>query len=305
MLLVTGSLAFDRISVFSGRFSNHILPDKINRLNVAFAVKKMTINFGGTGGNIAYNLSLLGEKPILLSTAGNDFSAYRIKLAGNGVDLKYIKTVSHTLTAQATIITDIDDNQITAFYKGAMGYAHEAKISDVKEGIDVAIIAPNGLHAMVDYANYCRENNIPFIADPGQAIPALSNDNLNALITGAQVLVVNDYEWDLIHKQTGLSYKEILEKVMYLIVTYGERGSRIYSQDSKVINIPPYPKEKVVDPTGCGDAFRAGLMYGKKHYSIEKAAHIGSWLAAKVAEKEGTQNHVVDKEEFQKFLETV
>ena len=236
-MLVTGSIALDRIAVFPDRFANHILPDKVHRLNVAFTVEKMTVNHGGTGGNIAYSLALMGSKPTLLGTVGNDAGGYLKALKRTGVNIDYIKEYKSILTAHATIMTDMDDNQITAFYMGAMSKAHKLQIPSTKfqtnskaqiTNFNLAIISPNDIQAMSNYADYCFKNEIPFIADPGQAIPAFSNNKLTDLITGAHVLICNDYEWELIQKKTGMDLKDVLEKVNYLIVTYGENGSKIW-----------------------------------------------------------------------------
>lgn len=305
-LLVTGSIAFDRIAVFKDKFANHILKGHVHNLNVSFAVDDMRVNHGGTGGNIAYNLGLLGEKPILLGSVGHDAREYMQLLGKKKVNVSYIKKFPDLLTASATIMTDLDDNQITSFYRGAMKEAHLAKIGAIKETIAMTIIAPNDPKAMNDYADYCFKNEIPFIADPGQAIPAFSDTELKDFIVGAHALVVNDYEWQMVQEKTKWTPKEILEQVNFVIVTYGDEGSKIWCMDATVINIPAYKPTKIADPTGCGDAYRAGLMYGYQHdLSIEKSAHIGAWLAARCVEANGTQNHKVKKAEFKKLLKSL
>jgi len=316
-ILVTGSIALDRIAVFRDRFANHILPEKVHRLNVAFTVDNMTVNFGGTGGNIAYSLALLGAKPMLMGTVGSDAGKYLQHLKKHKINCKYVKKIPKVLTAHATVMTDMDDNQITAFYMGAMSYAHKftiynlqftnkSQIANRKSQIDLAIIAPNDIKAMVNYATECRTNFIPFIADPGQAIPALSKVDMTELITGAHVLVVNDYEWDLIRQKTGWDMKDVLFRVDYLIITYGEKGSKIWRKDATMWEVPAFKPNAIVDPTGCGDAFRSGLMYGIVNgYTIEKSASIGAWIAAKAIEKAGTQNHKIKKSDFQKFLKKI
>ncbi len=302
-LLVTGSLAYDRISVFKDKFSNHILKGHVHNLNVSFMVEDMSVNRGGTGGNIAYSLALLGEKPILLGSIGYDGADY---LSGfdKKVNLSYVRLCTKLLTSSATIMTDLDDNQITSFYMGAMKKAHLATMKEVKEEISMAIIAPNSVKAMQEYADYCFKNEIPFIADPGQGIPAFSDKALKDFITGAHALVVNDYEWQMIQDRTKWMQKDILAKVNYLIVTYGEEGSKIWSSiDATVTEVPAYKPKKLADPTGCGDAYRAGLMYGYQHdYDMSKSAHIGAWVAARCVEVKGTQNHKVSKTDFKKFL---
>jgi adenosine kinase len=360
-LLVTGSIALDRIAVFRDRFANHILPEKVHRLNVAFTVQDMTENFGGTGGNIAYNLSLLGEQPILLGAAGYDGKKYLARLKKQKVNCDHVYISADKLTAHATVMTDMDDNQITAFYEGAMAEAYKSQIKNLNTAgsairnsisntntagsairnsisntntagsairnsisntnaagsaalsgtcsgryteISLAIIAPNNPAAMVQYADDCRKNKIRFIADPGQAIPALSAKELGDLITGAHVLICNDYEWAMIQEKTGLDLKSVLSKVNYLIITYGEDGAKIWRKDdASVIDVPAVKPKELIDPTGCGDAYRAGLMYGISNgYTIEKSAQIGAWLAARAIEKAGTQNHRIKKSDFKKFL---
>ena len=302
-LLVTGSIAFDRIAVFQDRFGAHILPHKTHDLNVSFTVDDMQVNYGGTGANLAYNLSLLGQKSILLGAIGKDGADYLKYLKKLGVNTSYVKKSPKLLTANATIMTDLDDNQITSFCVGAMAEARKLRVSGLKLKPNLAIIAPNDVPAMQKFADYFFMRGIPFIADPGQSIPAFTSQELTDFITGAHALVVNDYELSLIVQKTEMSQKEILEKVSYLIVTYGDEGSKIWSLDRQVINIPAFKAKKVVDPTGSGDAYRAGLMYGYENdYDIKKSALIGSWLAAKCVQKHGTQNHKVTKAALQAFL---
>jgi adenosine kinase len=302
-LLVTGSLAFDRIAVFPDRFSNHILKGHVHNLNVSFTVKDMRVDFGGTGGNIAYNLALIGEKPLLMAAAGSDARAYLAHLKKKKVDLTYVTKFPKVMTASATIMTDLDDNQITSFHAGAMEKASRIKISSLKEKPAMAVIAPDNVKAMQNYSEYCFKNGVLFIADPGQGIPAFSSDGLREFITGAEMLVVSDYEWEMLQDKTGWDLKTVLDKVNFLIVTYGAQGSKIWCRDATVLDIPAYKAKKVVDPTGSGDAYRAGLVYGYRHgFDIEKSAHIGAWLAAKCVETKGTQNHRIQKKEFRQFL---
>ena len=309
-LLVTGSIALDRIAVFNGRFAEHILPEKVHRLNVCFSVDDMTINHGGTGANIAYSLALMGEKPLLMGAVGEDAKDYVVALGKKKIDCTHVLEIPKKLTAHATIMTDMEDNQITGFYTGAMADAKKLHVTNAKTSdtrLEFAIIAPNDVSAMCQYADECFEVGVPFIADPGQAIPAFSKEDLTEFITGAHVLICNDYEWDMIQEKTGMTLKEVTDKALYLIVTYGENGSKIWmSGTATVIDIPAIKPEKIVDPTGCGDAYRAGLMYGMMHnYSIEQSAHIGAWMASKAIEKKGTQNHKIDKKEFEKFLKKI
>ena len=301
-LLVTGSIALDRIAVFEGKFSDHILPEKVHTLNVSFPVNNMTINYGGAGANIAYNLALMGDNPLLMGTVGHDAKDYVKNLVKKNIDCTNILEIPEKLTAHASIMTDLDDNQITAFYVGAMGEAHQLKIPTTP--IDLVIIAPNEAEAMIQYAQECLEAKIPFIADPGQAIPAFSKQGMIDFITGAQILICNDYEWEMIQEKTGLKPSDVMGKVNHLIITYGKNGSKIWEADSKVIiEIPAVKTEKIVDPTGCGDAYRAGLMYGlKNNYFLEQSGKIGAWIASKAVEKSGTQNHQIDQNEFKEFI---
>lgn len=304
-LLVTGSLAYDRIAVFRDRFSAHILPDKIHRLNVSFLVDDMTVNLGGTGGNIAYSLALLGEKPLLLGAVGDDFDVYEAALKKNGILLKYLKRVPGLLTAHATIMTDLEDNQIASFYPGANARAGESSVEAVTESIALAIIAPNDKKAMLRYAEACRERNIPFIADPGQMILAMGPKELKEFIRGARGLVANDYEWQLIRDKLKVDEISLAKNLDWLIITYADKGSRCFTGGTS-FTVPAYPAKNVVDPTGCGDAFRAGLMVGLKNgYPLEAAVRMGAYLASKAVEKAGTQNHTLDKSEWKEFITSV
>lgn len=301
-ILVTGSIAYDRIAVFHDRFARHILPDKIHRLNVSFPVERMTVEPGGTGGNIAYNLAIIGETPLLLGAVGDDFVMYESCLKKNGIDICYIKRIPDTLTSHASIMTDMDDNQIASFFEGAGRYAHESSIGNVKEKIELAIVAPNNKKAMLMYAAECRDRKIPFIADPGQAVLALGENDFLKLIKGAIGLIANDYEWELIQGKTKLTISKLLKKVEWLIVTYAEKGSIIHEREREV-KVPAYPVRSVVDPTGCGDAYRAGLMYGLKHgYNLKESANLGAYLGARAVEYNGTQNHRINKKEWETFL---
>jgi adenosine kinase len=248
-LLVTGSIAFDRIAVFKDKFANHILKGHVHNLNVSFSVDDMRVNCGGTGGNIAYNLTLLGEKPILLGTIGHDAREYMQMLGKKKVNVSYVKRLPELLTASATIMTDMDDNQITSFYRGAMKEAHHAKIGAVKEELSMAIIAPNSPKAMSDYADYCFKNEIPFIADPGQAIPAFSDTELKDFIVGAHALVVNDYEWQMVQERTKWTPKEILEKVNFCSSRTATRAvkSGARTRQSSTF-LPTNPKKLPIPP---------------------------------------------------------
>jgi adenosine kinase len=225
-------------------------------------VDNMTVNFGGTGGNIAYNLAILGEKPMLMGAAGSDAGKYLQHLKKHKVDCRYVKKIPKILTAHASVMTDMDDNQITAFYMGAMSHAHT--VDRLPSNVDLAIIAPNDIKAMTQYADEFRRRKIRFIADPGQAIPALSKLDLQELITGAYILVVNDYEWDLIREKTGWEMKDVLSKINYLIITYGENGSKVWRSDATMWEVPAVRPKEMIDPTGCGDAFRAYVRHNPR-----------------------------------------
>ena len=262
-IFVSGSLAYDRIMDFSGRFSEHILPDKIHSLNVSFLLDTFTENFGGTAGNIAYNLALLGEAPVVLAAAGNDFSPYRDWLEKNHVETGMINIIPEEKTSFCYIVTDRADNQITAFYPGAMKFPAKPLAKEAFAPA-MAIISPGYLAGMREYAGFYKKNNIPYVYDPGQQIPALDAGDLIAGISGAKAFISNDYELSLITQKTGLGENDILAKAEILVTTLGEKGSVIKTRDV-VYNIPPAKADNASDPTGAGDAFRAGFIKGLAH----------------------------------------
>jgi len=297
-ILVTGSLAIDHIMVFPDRFKNHILPDRIQMLNVSFAVPTLHKSFGGTAGNIAYHLRLLGEDPLVLATVGSDFGEYAAWLDRCGVRRAGIRVLGDAFTAQCFITTDLDDNQIAAFHPGAMDRAHEAPLDDVGEPIDLGIVAPNGKQAMLDHARGLRARGVPAVIDPGQGLPLFSGEELLALLDGGSVYVVNDYEWAVTRERTGLDEDALSRRVGSLVVTRGERGSWI-RQGGRRIEIPPVRAERVVDPTGCGDAYRAGLLAGlRQGRPLEVAGRMGSLLGALKVARQGTQSLQVRPDEF-------
>ncbi|MFH0821060.1 MAG: PfkB family carbohydrate kinase, partial [Candidatus Peregrinibacteria bacterium] len=223
----------------------------------------------------------------------------------NGVDIRYLKRVSDMLTSHATIMTDLDDNQIASFYEGAGKHAHESRIEDVREPVSLAIIAPNHPQAMLEYAEACRKQSIPFIADPGQATLALSAKDFGSFLKGAVGLIANDYEWELIQEKTKLTSKKLLEKVGWLIITYAENGSTVWT-GNKEFKIPACHVSSVVDPTGCGDAYRAGLMVGiSQGKTLEQSARMGAYLGARAVEYNGTQNHRIDPKSWKDFLNSL
>ena len=295
--LVCGSLAYDHIMVFPDRFKNHILPDKIHILNVCFVVPEMKREFGGCGGNIAYNLKLLGADALPMGTAGMDFDGYRRHLEGLGIDCRHIRVIDDAYTAQCFITTDLDDNQITSFQIGAMAHAHKNQVSDA-EGITIGIVAPDGKEGMLQHARQFAEAGIPFLFDPGQNVPILGKDELLTALERADWLVCNDYEWGLIASKTGLDTRAALERVEALIVTRGGEGSRIHTR-GKRFDIPPARAAATRDPTGCGDAYRAGLLYGlMRGMDWETGGRIASLLGAVKVERHGTQNHRATEPEF-------
>lgn len=289
--LICGSLAFDNIMVFRGRFRDHILPDQIHILNVAFLVPELRREFGGCAGNVAYNLRLLGDEPLIMATVGTDFGRYRDWLAAGGHDLRHVTEVPGTLTAQAYITTDLDDNQITAFHPGAMDEAHRNRVP-AGAGIRIGIVSPDGRQAMVEHAAQFQAAGIPFVFDPGQGLPMFDGEELRRFIGQATWLAVNDYEGRLLCERTGLSLWAIAEQVRALIVTRGAEGSTVYLPGGRHLDIPSVKPTAVLDPTGCGDAYRAGLLYGlARDWPLEATGRLAALLGAIKVAHRGTQNH--------------
>jgi adenosine kinase len=300
--IISGSVAFDTIMVFQDRFRNHILPEQVHILNVSFMVPKLRREFGGCAGNIGYNLKLLGEDPKVLATVGADIGTYADWMKSYGIDQSHIHTMHEHYTAQAYITTDIDDNQITAFHPGAMGEAHKVDVP-TNIGAKVGVVAPNGPEGMVKHARQFVEAGIPFIFDPGQAMPAFDGDQLREFIDGATWVAVNDYESQMLMERTHLKLEEIAEKVDALICTRGSEGSYIYT-GGKVIHVPAAPISQVADPTGCGDAYRAGLLFGLlRDLDWETTGRIASLMGAIKVEQSGTQNHKFTSETFKERFE--
>jgi len=295
--LICGSLAQDTIMVFKDRFSRHILPNQTHVLSVSFLVGDMRREWGGCAGNIAYNLKALGGEPVVMATVGGDDTAYPQRLAALGVGIDGVRAISGTYTAQAFIITDLDDNQITAFHPGAMNHAHENRIGDVRD-IALGIVAPDGRQGMLEHVRDFAAARIPFIFDPGQGLPLFSGDELVSMIDSARYLAVNDYEARLLSERTGLSQADIARRVDALIVTLGGDGSRIYS-DGFVLDIPSVQPAALVDPTGCGDAYRAGLLYGIAHgWDWQQTGRLASLLGSLKIASRGGQNHVIDRDDI-------
>jgi adenosine kinase len=297
-ILVSGSLAYDRIMPFPGSFGDHILPEKIHILNVCFLVDGVDEKFGGTAGNIAYSLKLLGEAPTILATAGKDFAAYEAWLRHCGIVLDGIRRVNSEFTAGAYITTDRNDNQITGFNPGAMKHTADYPIDDCDPKDTLAIVAPGNLQDMQDYPRRYKAKGIPCIIDPGQNITAFSGDQLTEMLTGATYLISNDYELQLIENATKLTLAEIQNRAATVITTLGDKGS-IVRQNGVETQVPPCPVSDVKDPTGAGDAFRAGfikgLIMGK---TPVEAAKLGSVSGAYAVERHGTQEHQYTWQDF-------
>jgi adenosine kinase len=299
-IFVSGSLAFDRIMTFPGKFGDHILPDKIHILNVCFVVNGLTERFGGTAGNIAYSLALLGEKPLILSSAGHDFAAYAARLRNLGLSLDAVRRVEEEFTAGAYITTDMADNQITGFNPGAMKEKAGYAVDPGPEGPAqcLAIVSPGNLADMLDYPAEYRAKGVPYIFDPGQNITALPGERMLDAITGAMALATNDYELELIQKATGATKAELMERCGALVTTLGDQGSLVSAKGAET-RVPASKARKVADPTGAGDAFRAGLLKGLAlGRDLPGAARLGSTCAAYCVEQTGTQEHAFTPGEF-------
>jgi adenosine kinase len=295
--LICGSVAYDTIMVFPDRFRTHILPDKLHMLNVAFLVPQMRREFGGCAGNIAYNLGLLGEKGYPMGGIGSDFGPYREWMKKVGLSEKYLVTIPEEHCAQAFITTDLDDNQITAFHPGAMNLSWRIKVP-ANDGISIGVIAPDSRDGMLQHAEQFKAANIPFIFDPGQAMPLFSGDDFRNFISMADWVAVNDYEWHLLQERTGWSAADISKQVKALIITRGAEGSVIHA-DGRDHLIPCAKAREVVDPTGCGDAYRAGLIHGiLRGLDWETTGRIASLMGAFKIAVRGTQNHTFTAAEF-------
>ncbi len=297
-IVISGSLAYDRIMNFPESFSDHILPDKIHSLNVCFQVNGVTENYGGTAGNIAYALKLMGENPTITATIGSDHHKYFEWLDKHSISRTGIKVISEELTAGAYITTDKSNNQITGFNPGAMKYSSNLDFNALNPGETLLLVSPGNLHDMINYPKLCKEKGIGYIFDPGQALPVLQAQDLVDVITGCTLLIVNDYEFNLIMDKTGLSKEQLLTLPESTIVTLGEAGSELYNQNRK-LTIPSFKAAKVVDPTGAGDAYRGGLLSGLVNGNdLETSAIRGSVCASFAVECNGTQVYSFTPEEF-------
>ena len=291
--LICGSLAFDTIMDFEGRFAEQILPDQLHILNVSFLVPSLRRDFGGCAGNIAYSLKVLGGTPLPMATLGTDAADYLQRLKTLGISTEYVRQVEGSYTAQAMIMTDRDNNQITAFHPGAMMQAHITKI-EKRSDIKLAIISPDGRDAMVQHAEQLKAADIPFVFDPGQGLPMFDGADLNRFIDQATWVTVNDYEGKMLSDRTGLSHADISRRVKGLIVTLGAEGCEVWVDGEKTL-VPPVKAAAVVDPTGCGDAWRGALLFGlEQGWSLAKCAALGNQVGALKIAQRGPQNYNVD-----------
>jgi adenosine kinase len=301
-IIISGSMAYDRIMDFPGKFSDHILPDKIHVLNVCFQVNGMKEKYGGTAGNIAYALTLMGEKPLICATIGHDYQKYFKWLAKNGLSTENIKIIADEFTAGAYITTDRSDNQITGFNPGAMKYQSTLDFSKLDSEDTIVIVSPGNFEDMVNYPRACKNKGIDYILDPGQSLPMWDKQDLIQAIEGCRILIVNDYELSLIISKTGLDKKALLEMTGTIITTLGESGSQISTREREIA-VPAFRVKKVVDPTGAGDSYRGGLLCGLVHgKNIEQCARMGSVCASFSIENYGTQEYSFTPEEFNERL---
>ncbi|MEZ5615825.1 MAG: carbohydrate kinase family protein [Rhodocyclaceae bacterium] len=295
--LICGSMAYDTIMVFHDRFKNHILPDQLHILNVAFHVPDMRREYGGCAGNIAYNLKLLGGEPLIMATVGEDSGPYLQRLERLQLDRSHVQEVPSTFTAQAFITTDLDDNQITAFHPGAMNFSHLNHVADA-QGLTVGIVAPDGREGMLQHAREFRAAGVPFIFDPGQGLPLFSGGELLNFLQLADFCCVNDYEARLLADKTGQPIEELAGMVEALIVTLGADGAHIHAGGRR-IEIPSVRPDDLMDPTGCGDAFRAGLLYGIAcGMAWEQAGRLASLMGSIKIAHRGGQNHKPTREQI-------
>jgi adenosine kinase len=297
-------MAFDTIMVFQDQFKNHILPDQVHILNVSFLVPEMRRNFGGCAGNIAFNLRLLGGDGLPMGTVGSDFGPYAAWMDENEIPRDALREIPHSYTAQAYITTDQDDNQITAFHPGAMNFAHESHVTEVV-GTKLGMVSPDGRQGMIEHAEQFAEAGIPFIFDPGQGMPMFDGQDLDRFASQATWLAFNDYEAKLMQERTGKSPEQLARQVEAVIVTRGGEGSTIYTAGAE-IDIPLASAQHLVDPTGCGDAYRGGLLYGLQNgLDWDVTGRIASLMGAIKIEHAGTQNHGLSRADFDaRFKET-
>ncbi len=297
-ILCTGSVAYDYLMNFPGYFKDHIIPEKLERISLSFLVDSMVKQRGGVAPNIAYTLALLGEKPRLMATVGEDFEEYRTWLESHGIDTRCVKVIPGKYTASFFANTDKSNAQIASFYTGAMADAASLKIKDAGEGITIVVISPNSPEAMAEYPLECRELNIPYLYDPSQQIIRMDKDTLRTGVEGADSLFCNEYEFELLQKAVGLDENQILSRVRFMVVTQGKDGAFIFAGGKKYV-IPSFPQYEIQDPTGVGDAFRGGFLRGLTlNLDWQTCGQMGSLAATYCLEKRGTQNHYYTPAEF-------
>lgn len=298
-IVISGSIAYDYLMRFPGRFTEHLLADQLHQVSVSFLVDEMTKHWGGVAANIAYTMALLDLRPRLMGTVGRDFADYRNWLENVGVDTSTVRQIDSVFTASFFANTDIDNNQIASFYTGAMSFAREYSIAEATpEKPDMVVISPNDPQAMINLANECRERDIRFIYDPSQQVPRLTGTELIEGLTGAYAMVVNAYEAEIICRKTGMTVDQLRDSLDILVITRGSKGSDIYHQ-GEMIEVPVFPLNNIKDPTGSGDAYRAGLLRGiVGGWPLKLSGQVGSLCAAYVLEHSGTQNHRFTPAEF-------
>ncbi len=297
-ILVTGSIAYDTIMVFPDRFKNHLLADQLHILNVCFLTPEMRREYGGTAGNIGYSLRLLGEDPLVMATVGEDIGPYLERLAKLEIGAQLLRRIPGQFTAQAFITTDLDDNQITAFHPGAMNHSHENHVR-AELGAGIAIIGPDGKQGMLQHARECAALGVPFLFDPGQGLPMFSAEEIEEFLREADYVAVNDYEGKLLEEKTGKSLEQLAHGVKALVCTLGAKGSLIMA-GSQRLEIPSVKAAGVVDPTGCGDAYRAGLLYGiARGWDWAATGRLGALLGAIKIAHRGAQNHPLVRDEIE------
>jgi adenosine kinase len=298
ILVLTGSIAFDYLMTFPGRFQDHILPDHLDRISLSFLVDTLVRRPGGVAANIAYTMALLGERPQVMATVGDDFEEQRTWLEAHGVDTSAIKTIPSVATASFFVNTDQSNAQIASFYTGAMAYAAELSFTDLPNTPELAVISPNDPKAMTGYARECVELNIPYIFDPSQQIVRLDAADLREGIEGCRALFSNDYEFNLIKEKTGLDLDAIVKDVEFVVTTHGENGTEVYTEED-VVRIPIVPPEEIIDPTGVGDAFRGGFLKGYMHgFGFERCGQMGALAATYCLEADGPQGYSYDVDSF-------
>ena len=295
--LICGSLAFDKIMQYNGRFGETLLADQLHKVNVSFLVPTLRTEYGGCSANIAYNLNMLGGDPLIMATIGQDGGEYLERFETMGIVTRGIRSIAHSYTAQCFVTADLDNNQINAFHPGAMQFSHENKVAEQGE-LRIAIIAPDGRDGMIKHATDCAALNVPFMFDPGQQLPMFSGEELITFINQATYVAANDYEFEMLMTRTGLTLPDIAGRLEALIITRGEKGSEIYAKGERHV-IPCVQADQVVDPTGCGDAYRAGLLFGIVNgYDWPTTGKLASLMGAIKIGHQGGQNHVATAEQI-------